>query len=135
MKTALLGAAAVLIALAAVPANAGQLFGAIAISQNASNWGKSYDYSTQEAANDRALSECRGTLKGRTDDCKLTTDAPAPWCVAVAVKYQADGTYGAWGSAAGKTTGTARVNAMDECAKWAKDTCSEVVVDLCSQYN
>ncbi|MBF6132539.1 DUF4189 domain-containing protein [Nocardia otitidiscaviarum] len=95
MKKIVSGAAAViaaagsLLAVTAAPANAaGYNYGAIALSSSTGSIGYSYDYASRAAAQDAALSECRGM------DCKIVARF-ANGCGAVAYSRQGYYTFGA----------------------------------------
>jgi Domain of unknown function (DUF4189) len=87
-------------------AKAQDMFGAISYSPSDGADGYSYNYASRSAAEDRALSECRGY--GGTDCQVLVWFRNA--CAAMATSPS-----GAYGSGWGTTTGLAESAALDSC--------------------
>jgi hypothetical protein len=131
MKTALLGATALLLVVASAPAFADSA--AIAISANTGAWGKSWNYSTQAEAENAALEECRKRLNGYSDDCKIATWTTGRYCAAVAVAHENGGV--AWGADSADTLEVARNRAMAQCYTYAHRQCDEIIADICSNSN
>jgi len=69
------------------------IWGALAISRSSTNYGYSYDYPSEEAANAAALASCNSGLKGKGDCAVRTTFSRN--CIALAISDE-----GAWGYSA-----------------------------------
>jgi len=115
--------------LLALPARADMKWGSLAISDDTGTVGRATDMTTQEAAETAAVADCY--LHGGRK-CKKTGWTHGQYCAAVAVKRYTDNRGVAWGSATAATLSEARKKALDECAKYAEETCDEVVIDNCT---
>ena len=96
----------------AADARGGNLFGAIAVDRSDGTFGFSYNFSTRNAAERRALRECR--IRSNTDLCRGVV-----WvrngCAAVAARRRSDGSLSriAWGI--GSSRDQAETRAKRKC--------------------
>jgi Domain of unknown function (DUF4189) len=101
----LLLSAAALLGLAAPVQADEDTYCAIAYSESTAKWGYSYNYATQEEAEEEAIKQCEA------DDAKALTWARNGWC-ALAL-----GDEGAYGYDWAETASAARAKAMKQCRK------------------
>jgi hypothetical protein len=126
MKTYLLTAALCLIA---APAFAWS-FSSLALAPQSGAWGKSYNFSSREGADEAALGYCREHASD-PDDCHVVNWAKGGFCAAIAVHHKGDGSV-VWGAASGPNLDIARAKAYDMCVNERGARCDEILAEVCS---
>jgi Domain of unknown function (DUF4189) len=102
-------------------------YSAIAISPNTGDFGRGFDFPTQEQAESYAMDLCHKNSK-QPDDCRVVARAGGDDCAAVAVHYRSDGSV-IWGSATAASREEAESAALAECARQFGAPCDYGILD------
>jgi hypothetical protein len=89
-------------------------YGAIAYDSANCAWGDSWNYPNQEAANTRALADCKGP------GCRVVAKIGPHFCAALAATANCKG----WGWASRPTRDAAALGAMQECQHYNAGQCA-----------
>lgn len=117
-----------LLSLTAGPASAQRTFGAIAISPQASVFGRVDGAPSQSEAERLAMAQC--VQLGGTD-CRVATWTRGKFCGALAVKTFDNGGM-SWAASSAPTLDQAKFAAMQRCEQEAKSACDNVIADVCT---
>ena len=101
------------------------VYGSIAYDKTDCSWGRSWNYTTQSGADDRATSECSS---GGGKHCQVLAQVGPNQCGAIAAIGSCDG----YGWAVRPTKEAAEQEAMSQCKSYNPNATCEVKVSVCS---